>query len=1214
MRKLYLFLSLALLLCNINVMWGRVEKGEAITAPADGMTIAFNRIAWSNKGEEANVWLCASSADEDATPTFLENVAEPSSNTAAWILETSGTQIDGHDAFYLKNCATQSYLTFTDNTGSFEEESITLALIADKTSAKTFIIVNTKVGVPLLGVDPSKFEEGGDSNGKGGPLKDNHWMIMSKADGDWCALNTVQNPVFMGNYADFAAWYTVYNVSIFESTISDIQDALNATNDLINIKGGTAPGCFPLNLVEAYNTAREEAYALTQHIVEPSREVANAAINKLRDAYDALKAAKQAPVVTGYYRIVSAYSAYEEKQEGQRYAMYPADQQLKWGALNETSDAYVWYIEAVGNDRVNIQNLGNALYIVAPDNSGTSQPVNKMGKTPTDKVTITFFENASSGRIKINGSGDFHTAGHGGGTGTGGNIVFYNGGANDGSAWFIEPVSAEDAAKYDAIRKQAQLNLEFNELLAQAEEKYNIAAVYEKVGNEGYLKNVDQLSSNADHNALLTEEQKESGFTDGQGLPALIDNDIHTFFHSMWVGNENSPKTYHNLTVDLKTSIDKFAFSMTPRKYTVKADGTVSEQNALNNRPTEIVLYGAEAGADIEQPESWTKLRTITGLPDSNVKVDDDKLTFTSVGYPLFGEYQYLRFEVTKTNNGANLNGFPFFTMAEFQIFDAALDPTSQMSGLGQVGKDFEEAYKTALKVTTPTQADIDVLRAALEAFIKGGLADPTELKAILDEANAFAAGIIEVENEDDTQPGKYPFGTQDELLGAIEIAQAYYEASTDYTVQGLKETTEELKNAYEKAKAAIFQLDTHTWYRIRHCQTFYEVNNVPELQPENRTGEVYMVEDNNTDSDNSSILYGTQEDQTDDQFLWRLVETEDGRYVIQNKATNLYIGGFCNTRNYAKASLNPAVYTVESVGYAAFALTGTELNNQPVDSDEAARRNILHAQTDGKVLVYWSTKGAPVLNADKTAVADNSGASWEFIPQETIYDEDVEDLAYNATVAKGQLQTACYPFSTNMLGDGLCVYSVAGISEDGTELYLSEEGQEEVGIKAGKPVFYTVGDQLADEYIAPTSPTVNDSTVVTINVNTDFISNPLTENGLVGHFWITPVAATNGVAKVVNGKNVIAPLAENTIIGANKAYFNKFMNAPVATEGDLTITISGDLNTAIQNAIADKQNSQVDVYTIDGIRVRQAVKYGEATEGLQKGLYIINKKVVAID
>lgn len=77
--------------------------------------------------------------------------------------------------------------------------------------------------------------------------------------------------------------------------------------------------------------------------------------------------------------------------------------------------------------------------------------------------------------------------------------------------------------------------------------------VYDENGKEiSYV-----ASSNADHNTL-------SGGKDGEGLPALSDNDVSTYFHSMWSGN-NAVTENHYVELDLATSVSSFSLQWCSR-------------------------------------------------------------------------------------------------------------------------------------------------------------------------------------------------------------------------------------------------------------------------------------------------------------------------------------------------------------------------------------------------------------------------------------------------------------------------------------------------------------------------------------------------------------------------------------------------------------------------------------------------------------------------
>ena len=77
--------------------------------------------------------------------------------------------------------------------------------------------------------------------------------------------------------------------------------------------------------------------------------------------------------------------------------------------------------------------------------------------------------------------------------------------------------------------------------------------VYDRDGNPVRYT----ASSNADHNSL-------SYYADGDGLPALSDDDIKSYFHSMW-DSFNAVSDYHYVEVELEKSIDAFVIEWTTR-------------------------------------------------------------------------------------------------------------------------------------------------------------------------------------------------------------------------------------------------------------------------------------------------------------------------------------------------------------------------------------------------------------------------------------------------------------------------------------------------------------------------------------------------------------------------------------------------------------------------------------------------------------------------
>lgn len=86
--------------------------------------------------------------------------------------------------------------------------------------------------------------------------------------------------------------------------------------------------------------------------------------------------------------------------------------------------------------------------------------------------------------------------------------------------------------------------------------------VYDGDGNEVTYT----ARSNADHNTL-------SGGTDGDGLPALSDNDIKSYFHSMW--STPAVTDYHYIELILSRKVSSFSLEWTTRLGTDKNNPTV---------------------------------------------------------------------------------------------------------------------------------------------------------------------------------------------------------------------------------------------------------------------------------------------------------------------------------------------------------------------------------------------------------------------------------------------------------------------------------------------------------------------------------------------------------------------------------------------------------------------------------------------------------------
>ncbi len=162
-------------------------------------------------------------------------------------------------------------------------------------------------------------------------------------------------------------------------------------------------------------------------------------------------------------------------------------------------------------------------------------------------------------------------------------------------------------------------------------------------GAKGLVSNASNYISNAKSTAEGTYE-------------ALLDQDYATYFHGAY-GSEG-PDEDQYLQATLSKSVDAIYFYYKKR----------SQNN--NNRPTSITISGSNDGSN------FTDITTInSGLPTSA-----DVLDYTSSKINLGASYQYLRFTVTATNNGAtNQKGHVFFTFSEFYILPSETEVDNVM-------------------------------------------------------------------------------------------------------------------------------------------------------------------------------------------------------------------------------------------------------------------------------------------------------------------------------------------------------------------------------------------------------------------------------------------------------------------------------------------------------------------------------------------------------
>lgn len=171
--------------------------------------------------------------------------------------------------------------------------------------------------------------------------------------------------------------------------------------------------------------------------------------DEFTQALTTLNNSQKLPDASKYYVITSSYGKYEELK-GVTKSIYATESDLKWKTTDLTDNTMYWRISKNTDGNWTFQNYGNNKYIASC--AGQSQAY-RMGNTP---AAASFVWHLNDFNILIAG-GELHTAGHDGGSGKEGNIVYWNGSTGSASAWTLREVEDPEA---EIAKATAKANLQ----------------------------------------------------------------------------------------------------------------------------------------------------------------------------------------------------------------------------------------------------------------------------------------------------------------------------------------------------------------------------------------------------------------------------------------------------------------------------------------------------------------------------------------------------------------------------------------------------------------------------------------------------------------------------------------------------------------------------------------------------------------------------------
>lgn len=325
----------------------------------------------------------------------------------------------------------------------------------------------------------------------------------------------------------------------------------------------------------------------------------------------------------GYYRIISGLQGFESTQ-GVKKAMYDAENgKYRWNTLDETLPQFIWDITMNDFGEMTIKNCYSEQYM-----SG-------MGTIGEEPAVVKFNDLGNSEFNLIINNQTMHAEGHSSGAGISGNIISWAGGANSASSWKLEAVDQEIA---DEINSHYKNKVAFTSLAKEAlnELQTNYSYTVDADFNNALVNDASRITSNATY----------PGNNDGDGIPALVDGDATTYWHSDYLGS-SAPKEQHYLQFDLGEGSKQEALAITYWK----------RQNSGNYPTTLTFLVSNDA-------TNWKTVKQIENL-DTSVPTTENP-GYTSKGFSLFGSYRYLR--VLLQSNSNLVNGYSYTHFSEFRI------------------------------------------------------------------------------------------------------------------------------------------------------------------------------------------------------------------------------------------------------------------------------------------------------------------------------------------------------------------------------------------------------------------------------------------------------------------------------------------------------------------------------------------------------------------
>ena len=999
---------------------------------------------------------------------------------------------------------------------------------------------------------------------------------------------------------------------------------------------GIQPGYYTFNSCLYWYTTKNDTTFYTQ-------EEADAA-----NAENGLVEGDEGYVAAGDVKEVTSSQVAAPKKA--LYSKFDASTNADWMAwgTQQANAAYLWKVEAVegkpteyrminmwnGKTHISIGQSSNSRLelndtaTVCFDFRNDKEEVKYMEGGEEKTETVTSF-NIRSSKQAADNYYYMHCGGHSGGAGTGSWIV----GWSDGGAtrWYMTPV---DEATANQWLEEAEKPKKLSAMIAKAD---SIVSAFPS--QLEIAKDIETTIYEND-SVVVTADQFYSQYTteDAQTIPEgqtvydfMLDGKQSTYWHSAWENGAVEQKV-HYLQVNAAETLDGL--------YAVK----LQRRPVNGDQITELIAVGY-----VDEPTDETAFADGKELGALKLPFADKNETVVTNTFDATG-MNYVRFYSTTTTAVPNSDGGKgrgYWHASAFNVFKASAAPRYETTQY-----DARKAQADALSAAIAAWEekgfaedslellDDEAFNAAYNALVAAAEAwgavyvDPAALREAI--AAAPAENLFVIGNN----PGEWKEGVATPAT-TVAAAQAYNAAGA-YTPAESQAHIDAIAKAEADVFASANKVETGKWYRfsfpteeayekyswdktgakaVEHevagveqspalfgktvalGQSFTEYVGFTNNEGENDTVAVYSVEEKDAFYAGDRMYFFEDADFSEGEDLFRFIQATDSTYMIQNKATGLFIhGGYP-----AYLSAIPSYFNVKAIGAGANLIGALTI----FGGDEEGY-NYLHGERSTNTLTTW----------DSENLASNSMIMIEEV--EAVAEEPATE--YVQKLWPGKVYTYTMPVDVTV-GEGATAYgAVLEVTEEDTTVVLKTFAEK--AIKHGTP-FIMITDEAEDFEYKTTAARLkeiaseilasegqygkNEQVMANIQLNDEYTEVEM-NHGMVVDTLVHEMLAVRGTmsAKTVEAgkalvakENGFAHTLVNTTVNAFSAYIVADFDPESADViGGIAIKVEGEVENSI-NEVLNKVAKTGNIYNAAG----QIVAKGNinAVNNLPAGVYIVN-------